>query len=102
MSPFAQITLVAIGSYAIRVSMILALGRIELSPGVERGLRLVAPAVLAALVVQTLFLEDGEIRGWTIWYPATAVAALVAWQTKSTGWTLVAGFVSVWALAVVF
>lgn len=82
--------------------MIVALGRLQLSARVERGLRLVAPAVLAALVVQTLFLEDGEIRGWTVWYPAAAIAALVSWRTKSTGWTLLSGFVTVWGLAAVF
>ncbi|MFV2040276.1 MAG: AzlD domain-containing protein, partial [Acidimicrobiales bacterium] len=82
--------------------MIVALGRLNISARVEQSLRLVAPAVLAALVVQTLILEDGEIRGWTIWYPAAAVAALVAWRTKSTGWTLLGGFATVWALAAVF
>lgn len=102
MSPLLQIVLVAVGTYLTRISMIVALGRVTLSATVERGLRLIAPAVLAALVVQLLVLDDGEIREWSIWYPASGIAALVAWRTKSTAWTLLAGFVTVWALAAIY
>lgn len=98
MSPMGQILLAAAGTYLIRVSMVVALGRLELSDRVERALRLVAPAVLAALVAQTLFLDDGELRAWSAWYPAAAIAAVTAWRTRSTSWALVAGFVSVWIL----
>lgn len=101
MSPLVQILLVAAGTYGLRVSMVLALGRFDLPPIVQEALRLVAPAVLAALVVQTLLLDDGEIRAWSSWYPAAAVAAAGAWATKSTAWTLVAGFVSVWLFAAI-
>ena len=87
MSPIVQILLVAVGTYLTRVSMVVALGGATLSPTVERALRLVAPAVIAALVVQTLFLEGGQFRDWNIWYPAAGVAALVAWRTNSTAWT---------------
>lgn len=98
MSPIAQIALAAAGTYLIRVSMVVALGRLQLSARVAQGLRLVAPAVLAALVAQTLFLDDGDIRAWSAWYPASAIAALVAWRTRSTSWALLAGFISVWVL----
>lgn len=101
-SPLAQIALAGAGTYLIRVSMIIALGRVALGPTVQRALQLVAPAVLAALVVQTLLLENGELRSWSIWHPAAAVAAVVAWRTKSTVWTLIAGFGCVWTLAAIF
>ncbi len=101
MSPMVQILLVAIGTYLTRLSMIIALGRATLSPTVERALRVVAPAVIAALVVQTLLLDGGKIRAWSIWYPAAGIAALVAWRTNSTAWTLLAGFVTVWLLGAV-
>jgi len=101
MNPLLQIMLVALGTYLLRVSMVVALGRFALPPSVERALRLVAPAVLAALVAQTLLLDDGGIREWSSWYPAAIVAAAAAWLTKSTAWTLVAGFTSVWVFAAI-
>ncbi len=102
MSPMLQVLLVAVGTYLTRVSMVIALGRVTLPPSVEHGLRLIAPAVLSALVVQLLLLDDGKIREWSIWYPAAGIAALVAWRTKSTAWTLLVGFVAVWVLAAMF
>ncbi len=57
----------------------------------EQALSLVAPAVLAGLVAQTLFLDHGDVRPFGTWYLAAAVAALVAWRTRSFGWTLAAG-----------
>ena len=57
-----------------------------------------APAVLAGLVAQTLFLDHGEFRPFETWYLAAAVAAIVAWRTRSFGWTLLAGMGSVWLL----
>ena len=101
MSPMLQIVLVAAGTYLLRVSMVLALGRFDLPAVVQRALRLVAPAVLAALVVQTLLLDDGDIRAWSSWYPAAAVAGTTAALTKSTAWTLVAGFASVWVMSAI-
>lgn len=80
----------------MRASMVTLLAGVAIPLRVEQALSLVAPAVLAGLVAQTLFLEHGEFRPFGPWYPAAAVAALVAWRTRSFGWTLVAGMVSVW------
>ena len=57
-----------------------------------------APAVLAGLVAQTLFLDHGDLRPFGTWYVAAAIAALVAWRSRSFGWTLAAGMASVWLL----
>lgn len=95
------VALVAVGTYAMRVSMVSLLANVTIPPRLEQALGLVAPAVLAGLVAQTLFLEDGAVRAFDAWYPAAAIAALVAWRTRSFGWTLVAGMGSVWLLEAV-
>ncbi len=92
------VAVVAAGTLAMRASMITLLADVAIPLRVEQALGLVAPAVLAGLVAQTLFLDHGEFRPFGTWYIAGAVAALVAWRTRSFGWTLLAGMLSVWLL----
>lgn len=94
----AIVLVAAAGTLAMRASMITLLADVTIAPRVEQALSLVAPAVLAGLVAQTLFLDAGELRPFGSWYLAGAVAAAVAWRTRSFGWTLLAGMVSVWLL----
>jgi branched chain amino acid efflux pump len=89
---------VAAGTLAMRASMVTLLADVTIPPRAEQALGLVAPAVLAGLVAQTLFLEAGELRPLGSWYVAGAVAAVVAWRTRSFGWTLLAGMASVLSL----
>ncbi len=89
---------VAVGTLAMRASMITLLADVTIPPRVEQALGLVAPAVLAGLVAQTLFLDAGDFRPFGTWYVAGAIAAVVAWRTRSFGWTLLAGMLSVWLL----
>jgi branched-subunit amino acid transport protein len=89
---------VSAGTLAMRASMVTLLADVRIPPRMEQALGLVAPAVLAGLVAQTLFLDAGEMRPFGPWYAAGAVAAVVAWRTRSFGWTLLAGMVSVWLL----
>ena len=92
------VAVVAAGTLAMRASMITLLADVTIPPRVEQALGLVAPAVLAGLVAQTLFLDHGEFRPFGTWYLAGAIAAAVAWRTRSFGWTLLAGMLSVWFL----
>ncbi len=92
------VVIVAAGTLAMRASMVTLLADVTIPTRVEQALSLVAPAVLAGLVAQTLFLDHGEFRPFGTWYLAAAVAALVAWRTRSFGWTLLAGMISVWLL----
>jgi branched-subunit amino acid transport protein len=92
------VLVVAVGTLAMRASMVTLLADIAIPPRVEQALGLVAPAVLAGLVAQTLFLEAGAFRPFGTWYLAGAIAAAVAWRTRSFGWTLLAGMASVWLL----
>jgi branched-subunit amino acid transport protein len=92
---------VAAGTLAMRASMITLLADVTIPPRVEQALGLVAPAVLAGLLAQTLFLDAGELRPFGTWYVAGALAAVVAWRTRSFGWTLLVGMASVWLLEAV-
>lgn len=92
------VLLVAAGTLAMRASMVALLANATIPLRMEQALGLVTPAVLAGLVAQTLFLDHGEIRPLGTWYVAATVAAVVAWRTRSFGWTLVGGMGSVWLL----
>ena len=92
------VAVVAAGTLLMRASMVTLLAGTTIPVRVEQALGLLAPAVLAGLVAQTLFLEAGEVRPFGTWYAAAAVAALVAWRTRTFGWTLLAGMASVWLL----
>ncbi len=93
---------VGIGTYLIRVSGVALLGPLRrLAPRIELGLRMVAPAVLAALVATTLFRDGDTWRDLGAWHGAAAVAGVVAVLTRSAAWTLGAGMVAVWTLSAV-
>jgi branched-subunit amino acid transport protein len=98
MNDNVQVAMVAGGTLAMRASMVTILANVRIPLRVEQALGLVAPAVLAGLVAQTLVLEGSEVRPLDAWYLAAAIAALVAWRTRSFGWTLLVGMVSVWLL----
>lgn len=101
MSDLALVGLVAGGTLLMRASLVALLAGVAIPARVEEALRLVAPAIMAGMVAQTLFLDAGELRPFDSWYVAAAVAAIVALRTRSVGWTLVLGMVSVWLLEAV-
>lgn len=101
MTDYLYVAVVAAGTLAMRASLVTLLANVALPSRAEQALALVAPAVLAGLVAQTLFIEGGEIRPFDSWYVAAALAALVAWRTRSFAWTLVVGIGCVWLLGAI-
>lgn len=101
MTDFALVAMVAGGTLLMRVSLVALLANVTIPVRLEQALSLVAPAVLGGLVAQTLFIEGGELRPFGTWYIAAVAAALVAWRTRSVGWTLLVGMFSVWVLEAV-
>ena len=61
------VALVAAGTLGLRASMVTLLADVAIPPRLEQALSLVAPAVLAGLVAQTLFLDHGEWRPRGAW-----------------------------------
>lgn len=99
MSPTLQIVLVGLGTFLIRLSAIAVAGRFpEPSASTRETMRLIAPAVLAAIVADRLFLDDGEIGVRVPWLVAALVAGLVAARWRSAGVTMAAGMAAVWIL----
>ena len=103
MIPLLSVVLLGLGTYAIRVSAIALLGRGgSIPPRIERSLHFIAPAVLSALVANTLLLEGGSARPLGPWHVAAIAAALVAIRWTSTTLTLLVGMGVLWVtLAVI-
>ena len=91
-------------TYLERGSFVLFLGSRKFPPALERSLRLVPPAVLAALVTPAfLFREDViDISLGNHRLLAGIVAALAAWLTKNVIVTILVGMTSLWLLQYFF
>lgn len=91
---------VAFATYAMRAGLILLLAERSLPPAIERSLRNVGPAVLAALTVS--FAAGGSDGGSPNIAVAEAVALVVAagvaWRTKNLVLTLAIGMMTLWIL----
>ena len=89
---WVAIVLAGIGTYAMRASfLVFAHHLADVPPRVQRLLRQIPPAALAAIVVPALVRPEGEIDLWQPRLWAGVVAALVAWRTRNTALTLVVG-----------
>jgi branched-subunit amino acid transport protein len=89
---WAAIVLAGAGTYALRASFLAAARRlVDLPPLVERVLRQIPPAVLAALTVPALVRPGGELDLWQPRLLAGVVAGIVSWRTRSIALTLVVG-----------
>ena len=99
------LTLLGMGliTYGIRLSMILLLGRFEISDGVRRALRLVPPAVLSAIIFPELLWPAGslDISLGNARLLAGIIAAVVAWRTKNALLTISVGMAALWVLQAV-
>jgi len=100
--PVVWATLAAIGAvtFSIRFSFIGLFGYVdEIPPGVERVLRYVPAAVLAALVAPAVLTVDPATGGVaTDKLLAGAVAAGVAWRTEDIFATIAVGMVTLWVV----
>jgi branched-subunit amino acid transport protein len=100
------ITLIIVGliTYGIRLSMIALIGNRELPVQFQRFLRLVPTAVLSALVFPEVMLKDNSffLSPMNFKLIAAAVAVLVAWRSRNTLLTIVAGMATLLILQAVF
>jgi branched-subunit amino acid transport protein len=87
-------------TFALRLSFIALLGRIEIPLSLGRALRFVPAAVLTAVVIPLLLYENGalEVSPGNERLLAGLVAALIAWRTRSVLFTLGGGMVTLWTL----
>jgi branched-subunit amino acid transport protein len=67
----------AVGTFLIRYSFIGLFARRDMPSWLAHGLRLVVPAIFAAIVTTGVVMVNGQVAGWSQW-PRYA-AALLAW-----------------------
>jgi branched-subunit amino acid transport protein len=96
------LTILSIGllTYAIRLSFILLLGKIEMPSSLQRTLRFVPVAVLSAIIFPELFLPGGtfNLSLGNARLLAGILAAVIAWRTKNALLTIGVGMVGLWIL----
>ncbi|GCE24486.1 AzlD domain-containing protein [Dictyobacter kobayashii] len=89
------ITIIIIGllTLGIRLSFIVFMGKMQVSPIVQQALRFVPIAVLSALISPALFFPHGslEVSSSNIRLIAGILAILIAWRTKNVLLTISSG-----------
>jgi branched-subunit amino acid transport protein len=87
-------------TFAIRFSLIYLFGRFDIPETMRQALRYVPPAVLSAIVFPELFFHEGT---WNVSLEnarllAGLVAILVAWISRNTLITIIAGMLALFLL----
>lgn len=94
--------MIAIGlaTFLIRLAPIALLSHLELPDWLKRALRYVPPAVMTAIITPALFFVGSAptMGPDAPRLAAAALAAIVAWRTRSTLWTVVLGMLGLWTL----
>jgi branched-subunit amino acid transport protein len=95
------IVVIGLGTFALRFSLIALSGRADKIPDpLQRALRFIPPAVIAALVTPAFLMREGSIVVTfdNLRLFAGIVASVVAWKTKSILWTILSGMAALWIL----
>jgi branched-subunit amino acid transport protein len=104
MNTWLIIVLGGLLTFGMRLSFIYFFGRVEIPAAVRRSLRFVPAAVLSALILPELLLPLGRVDfspGNHRWL-AGLIAILVAWRTRNTLLTILAGMVALLVLQLAF
>ena len=96
---WVAIVMAGAGTFAMRASFLAAAHRLaDVPPAVQRLLRQIPPAALAALVLPALVRPEGELDLFQARFLAGLLAGVVAWRTRNSALTLVVGLGSLMAL----
>ena len=98
MNIWVIIIVIGLITFAIRLSFILLFGVVDVPPLLRRALRFVPGAILSAIILPDLLLQDeklslslGNER-----LLAGGIAILVAWRTKNVLLTIAVGMAAFW------
>jgi branched-subunit amino acid transport protein len=91
-------------TFGMRFSLIYLFGRFHVPETLRKALHYVPPAVLSAIIFPELFLQAGR---WNLALEnerllAGLLAVLVAWYSRNTLLTILAGMVALFVLQFVF
>ncbi len=92
------IIVIGLVTYALRLSLVLSLGRVDVPPLVIRALRYVPPAVLSAIILPELF-HPGDVMLLSFIGArliAGLIAIVVAWRTRNVLLTISVGMAALW------
>jgi branched-subunit amino acid transport protein len=92
---------VGLMTYAMRAGVIVALSGRAIPVPVERALRNVGPAVLAALTINLAAGGEGGPSLQLAEAAALVVAGVVAVWRRNLIWTLLAGMTTLWVLSAI-
>jgi branched-subunit amino acid transport protein len=92
------ILLAGLLTFGIRLSFIAAFGRWQPPVILTRALRYVPPAVLSAIILPEMLIRDGHVSPLNPRLFAGVLAMVVAWRTKNTFLTIVAGMVGLYLM----
>ena len=72
------------GTFLIRYSFIGLFANRDMPPWLSHGLKLIVPAILAAIVASGVAISAGQFGGWVLWprYAASLVALVFALRYK--------------------
>lgn len=95
---FALILGMAAVTFVVRYPVLALVSRMRLAPAVERAMRYIPPAVLAAIITPALFMPEGtlSLRLENSALAAGVVAALLAWRTRNLILTILGGMAIFW------
>ena len=96
MTLWIVIVLAGIATFSMRFVFIALFGVVAVPPLLERALRYVAPAVLAALSIPAVVAPDKALDLINPFVPAAIIGGLAAWYTKSIGAAIVVGLPVLW------
>lgn len=87
-------------TFGMRFSLIYLFGRFHIPDAMRRALHYVPPAVLSALIFPAIFLPDNELDFSfdNHYLLAGLLAIIVAWFSKNTLLTIVAGMLALFFL----
>lgn len=98
MTDWIAITIAGIATFAMRFIFIALFGRVSVPLFLERALKYVAPAVLAAITLPALVSRDGSFDPVNPFVGAALVGGLAAYYTKSIGAAIVIGLPVLWLI----
>ena len=89
-----------LNKFGMRFSFIFLFGKFHIPETVRRALHYVPPAVLSAIVFPELFLRNGTLylSFGNVRLLAGLIAMAVAWFTKNTLVTILAGMIALFVL----
>lgn len=98
---WGAVIVIGIGTYLTRLSFIGAFGEREMPAWLERPIRFVAPAVLAAIVLPAVLMPEGSIDVVPATNPrflAAVVATATAIRWRNVTLVIAVGMGSLWLL----